>query len=254
MGIVCILTHELSNEESRALLDLKERSASWDFDIWICDDEIKGQKILSENKPLIGYESSKYHLSFHYLALSFDGITEDYARLVYMRAMGIPRIILKTKRYTIREFSLSDLDELFKLYEKPGITDFVEPLFSYDEEKAYQENYIYYIYDMKEYGMWLVTDSTGNIVGRVGLEDKGEYEKLGLSLGYIIAPEYQRTGAAYETCSAILDMAVKNGEKRFYASIDPRNIPSVKLATKLGFKPSNNTDGEKETIFTKIVN
>lgn len=243
MGIVFRLLHDIPKDEQDALLDLKKRSAAWPFEVYICDDEEEGQRILSEGRPLIGYEPPGSRLSFHYLILGFDGVTREYAHLVYDRANGIPREILRTERCIVREFAMPDMDDLFDLYSEPHITDYIEPLYEYEEEKEYEQNYIRYVYDMRDFGMWLVTDKEGNIIGRMGLEDKGDYEESGLGLGYIVSTKWQCRGIAYEVCSAILEYAIGLGEHRFYCLINPENAASVALATKLGFKRTDVEEG-----------
>ena len=58
------------------------------------------------------------------------------------------RNIGETDRCLIRELSLSDLPALYELYDKPGMTDFVEPLYDYETELEYQKAYIENMYGL----------------------------------------------------------------------------------------------------------
>ena len=196
----------------------------------------KGERYISEGTPVIGYETAGRRLPFHYLLTSFDGADEGYIELVYKRFFDIPFVILETDRCIVREIAMSDMDGLYKLYSYPGMTDHVEPLFERHDEEEYERRYITNIYDLFDYGMWMVCDKdTGEIIGRVGLEDKGRYDSDGLSLGYMIRTDMQRRGLGREVCEAVLGYAISKGEKKFYCEIDEGHTPSIELAKSLGF-------------------
>ena len=57
-------------------------------------------------------------------------------------------------------------------------------------------------------------------------------------IGYKIDAAYQNQGFGYEACKAALDVIKKDYDyKQIDARIHPDNIASIKLASKLGFKP-----------------
>lgn len=133
---------------------------------------------------------------------------------VYQRKHRIPWEILRTERCMIRELCMQDIDALYELYDKPGMTDYVEPLYERAQEEEYQRQYIANIYGFYGYGMWLVFDrNTGTLMGRAGLEHRLDEKGEGvLELGYLIAPEYQRQGYGSEVCRGILAWAEKHLE------------------------------------------
>ena len=91
----------------------------------------------------------------------------DYLERVRRRYNHIPWDIGETDRCLIRELSLSDLPALYELYDKPGMTDFVEPLYDYETELEYQKAYIENMYGFYKYGMWLVfSRETGKLIGQ----------------------------------------------------------------------------------------
>lgn len=169
-------------------------------------------------------------------AEGFEEIGLAFLVQVYKRHHGLPWTILETKRCVVKEFSMDYLDDLFVLYAGEGMTDYIEPLYPYEQERAYQEAYIKNMYDFYGYGMWIVCDKiTGKLIGRAGLEHR---EELGsqLELGYAIAVPYQRQGYAKEVCRAILSYADKElGQLSVCCLIEEGNDISENLAKKLGF-------------------
>lgn len=171
------------------------------------------------------------------LVEGFDEIDKNFLLRQYQRFHGIPWTIAVTKRCRVRELVLEDLPALYELYEKPHITDYVEPLFPWEEELEYQKAYIANMYHYYGFGMWLVFEKdTDRLIGRAGLEMREYEEGPGLELGYIIAPEYQRQGYAAEVCGEILRYAAEELEiSEVNCLIEPDNTGSILFAEKLGF-------------------
>lgn len=183
-----------------------------------------------------------------YAVESLTELDIEYLERVRRRYNHIPWDIGVTDRCLIRELSLSDLPALYELYEKPGMTDFVEPLYDYETELEYQKAYIENMYGFYEYGMWLVfLKETGRLIGRAGLEHD--------EMGYMIAPQFQNRGYATEVCRFIIDYARENTDfKELYCRIDERNTASVRLAKKLGFTKSGHIDEDiHASIYRKNI-
>ena len=176
-----------------------------------------------------------------YAVESLAELDIEYLERVRRRYNHIPWDIGETDRCLIRELSLSDLPALYELYDKPGMTDFVEPLYDYETELEYQKAYIENMYGFYEYGMWLVfSKETGNLIGRAGLEHN--------EMGYMIAPEFQNLGYATEVCCFIVDYARKNTDfEELYCRIDEKNVASVRLAKRLGFVRNGQIGTERNT-------
>ena len=171
------------------------------------------------------------------LVEGFEEVDVDFLEKVYQRYHRIPWTILETERCVVRELTLDDMDELFKLYEDGEIDKYTDPLYPYEEEKEFQRAYIENMYRYFGYGLWLVfSKETGELIGRAGLEHREYHEEIELELGYIIGTKYQGQGFATEVCEAILEYAKENtGFERINALIEEGNIASEKLAKKLGF-------------------
>ncbi|MBP8640838.1 MAG: GNAT family N-acetyltransferase [Oscillospiraceae bacterium] len=85
----------------------------------------------------------------------------------------------------------------------------------------------------------------GKLIGDIGLhfmEDTSQVE-----IGSTLSPEFQGKGYAYEAAYAVISYLFTSLSKhRVIASVDPNNLKSIKLLTKLGFR--------KEAHFIKSFN
>ncbi len=157
--------------------------------------------------------------------------------------MDPDKIILKTDRLTLREIRVEDVDRLYEIYEGPGITDFIEPLYEdRDEEIVYTRDYIKYQYGFYGYGLWIVTENdTGRIVGRAGLTNRPGY--LEAELAYVIEKDRQGRGYAKEALKAIVSYA---RDELYLESLNcfviPGNDISIHLCKKLGFEYLEDVD------------
>lgn len=205
--------------------------------IWIVSD--RQQKQIADSLGIASVGEPQ--CGTRYAVESLAELDIDYLERVRRRYNHIPWDIGETDRCLIRELSLSDLPALYELYDKPGMTDFVEPLYDYETELEYQKAYIENMYDFYEYGMWLVfSKETGKLIGRAGLEHN--------EMGYMIAPEFQNLGYATEVCRFIVDYARKNTDfEELYCRIDEKNVASVRLAKRLGFVRNGQIGNERNT-------
>ena len=212
--------------------------------IWIVSN--KQQKQIADSLGIASVGEPQ--CGTRYAVESLAELDIEYLERVRRRYNHIPWDIGETDRCLIRELSLSDLPALYELYDKPGMTDYVEPLYDYETELEYQKAYIENMYGFYEYGMWLVfSKETGKLIGRAGLEHD--------ELGYMIAPELWNQGYATEVCRFIIDYARENTDfEELYCRIDERNEASVRLAKKLGFTNSGHVDEDiHASIYIKNI-
>ena len=74
----------------------------------------------------------------------------------------------------------------------------------------------------------------GTLIGDIGLHFLAPFQ---LELGYSLDPAYQGNGYATEAVRAILVSAFGAWDiHRMTASVDPENMPSVRLLERLGFR------------------
>ncbi len=168
----------------------------------------------------------------------FSEITADFVNKMFERFHEIPWTILETERTVLREMTLEDLDDLYRLYEEEGVAEYIGSLCEdRDEERAFEEAYIRTMYRFFGYGIWLVLDrSSGEIIGRAGVSHREGYDEL--EIGYLLAEHYRHKGIAREVVSAVIEYAGRVlGQERLNAFVDEGNLPSCRLVEGLGFQP-----------------
>lgn len=173
---------------------------------------------------------------------------------VYLRLAGLPWEILQTKRLLVRESTLEDVDEFYRIYSDPSITRYMEDLYEdRDAERAYMQSYIDQIYGFYGYGLWTVLlKESGGIIGRAGLSVREGYEIP--ELGFLIDVSYQGQGYGFEVCAEILKYAQEELEfDKVQALVDERNVISIGLVKKLGFVFRGNVteNGQKYGLYIK---
>ncbi|MBO4338132.1 MAG: GNAT family N-acetyltransferase, partial [Lachnospiraceae bacterium] len=127
-----------------------------------------------------------------------------------------------------------DVPKLYEIYKEPEITRYMEDLYeNMDEEIKYTQDYIKWHYGLYGFGMWIVTDKAGRIIGRAGFDQKEEKEP---HLGFMIRKDMQRQGLAFEVCSALMEYAASHFDVPGIISLThPQNTASASLLKKLGF-------------------
>lgn len=178
-----------------------------------------------------------YWGSAKYVVYEAEDITTEYCERIFARKMHLPAFILETDNYVVREESEEDIENLYKLYDTLSDCEFIEPLYEEEKEREFVRNYIKNMYGFFDYGLWLVYDKkTGNLVGRMGIENRCIDGENVQELGYLVGKAYQHKGIAFEVCSAIKEYAKEYmGIQKLYCCIHIKNIPSIVLIQKLGF-------------------
>lgn len=207
----------------------------------IITDDPKQAEILFENKRYVVILYHEQNRSQDFPAARYgieDLFQVEYKsyREVYQRLAGLPWEILQTDRLLVRESTLEDVDEFYRIYKEPSVTRYMEGLYEdRDEELEYMKAYIDQIYGFYGYGLWtVILKETGQVIGRAGLSVREGYEIP--ELGFLIDVSHQRKGYGYEVCHAILEYAVEELEfEKVQALVDEKNEISAHLLQKLGF-------------------
>ncbi|MFN8400795.1 MAG: GNAT family N-acetyltransferase [Anaerolineales bacterium] len=147
--------------------------------------------------------------------------------------------ILETPRLILRHQVLSDLDDLWALYQNPNITKYI-PDAPRSREEA-QEELEWHMNGHPrhpELGLWAtIHKETGKFIGRCGLlpwEVDGVRE---VEVAYTIAEEYWGQGLASEAAQGILKYGFeKLNLARLVSLIEPGNIGSQRVAEKMGMR------------------
>lgn len=144
---------------------------------------------------------------------------------------------IETERLLLRPLKKSDADPLARIWSDPNVTrymggsrDFNEvcETFEADANSSSQT----------DFDLWPVVEkASGQVVGHCGLIDKevegeGEFE-----LVYVFDTSVWGKGYATEAASAVRDYAFEQlGLQRIIALIDPENIASERVASKVGMQ------------------
>ncbi|WP_378318780.1 GNAT family N-acetyltransferase [Aquimarina celericrescens] len=163
------------------------------------------------------------------------------------------KYLIETERLLLREITLDDKEELFKLYSDPEVQKYTgEPVVESIEEieKAIQTR----ISNYKKYGFgrWATILKNGmHFVGWAGLEYLPEFDEI--DLGYRFLPEYWGSGIATEAADAILAYGFYQLQlKKIIAIAMTENNASIRVMQKIGMefdKFAPYEAGSKEAIW-----
>ncbi len=196
-----------------------------------CEYKRKGVAVLvylhEGNKEQI-FSQNRYFIE------GFEDVDTTYFTRIYQREKKLPWVIGETDRLIIREMTPEDTEALYRLYEDKSVVEFMEDLPpDKEEEREYIADYIEKVYGFFGFGMWLVElKNIGEIIGRVGFQNYEEEDLV--ELGFMIAPEYQHQGYAYEACvAAIAYMREEFPEYKLMARCKNANNRAIELCQRL---------------------
>lgn len=166
-------------------------------------------------------------------------------------------IILETPRLILRHQVLDDLDALWTLYCDPEITKYIPDAPRSREEAQEELEWHRNGHPRRpELGLWAtVHKETGKFIGRCGLlpwEIDGQSE---VEVAYTLAKEYQGQGLGSEAALAILNYGFDTLKlSRLICLIDPENIPSQKVAEKIGMQFEKESRDEYGAFWVYSIN
>ncbi len=248
-GIKAVISEDAQEVESS--FDQEKRKTA----LVITDSGEITSRLLGEDFYVVGHrhdrnESEEFE-GAKYVFGDIDDIDFDSFVKVYQRYSGEPWEILRTDRLLVRETTLEDVDEFYRLYADPSMTRFMEGLFDDPEdEKRYQRDYIEKVYGLMGFGVWTLERlSDGAVIGRAGFSVRNGFDEV--ELGFLVGKEYQRQGYATEACRAILDYGRDIlGFDKVQTLVKEENVVSIHLCERLGFKKVGDVDVE-ENIYGK---
>jgi len=147
-----------------------------------------------------------------------------------------------TSRLRFREMTAADLDLMAGLLGDPHVMRF------YPEPKTQQEAMRWIDWNQANYaehgyGLWIIETHLGDFVGDCGLTWQTVDDQRFLEVGYHTARHLQGRGYATEAARACLDLATGPiGESHVVAIINPENMPSRRVAEKLGMRVERETE------------
>ncbi len=229
----------IAPEKEKEMILAHDLGGEWDQ--WIVAVCMAQEHIdrMQENKiAAIGFEKpGQPWLSCDYIVQSLDAVEEKDLEEAFCRCHGLPLTVIRTERTILREFAMSDLDSLIRLYSEPNMTDYMDGIYPKDQEKEYEKAYIDTGYRFFGYGMWVVIDKeTAELIGRAGVENSELCHEAEAELGYAVSEKFRGKGIATEVCTAILEYCFEElSMERIFARVDPENKPSKRVLMKLGF-------------------
>ena len=221
-----------------------------------CIDMGEGREIIINDKDMLKPDGildipdiglgEAYRGKASYVVYDEEDIDDDLLELVCARKYNEPLVISETGKFIIREMTVGDLPHLYELYQTLSDCPYVEPLYEYEDEKAFTIKYIENMYGFFGYGLWLVLDKkTGELVARAGIENRSIDGQNCQELGYLVKKSWQGKHVAWEVMNHIVDIAKDRfGLEELYICTEKTNNPSIQLALKLGFTLyAGDTDG-----------
>lgn len=143
--------------------------------------------------------------------------------------------ILETPRLYLRELRPDDQAELSKVLSDPVSMQYYPHPFSAEEVRCWILKNIDR-YHSPGFGLWaVILKDSDTFVGDCGITLQNIDGELLPEIGYHILPEYQRHGFAAEAALACKEYACSVlGFERVYAYFASGNIPSQRVAAKIG--------------------
>ena len=121
-----------------------------------CIDMGKGREIIINDKDMLKPDGileipdiglgEAYRGKASYVVYDEEDIDDDMLELVCARKYNEPFVISETGKFIIREMTVGDLPHLYELYQTLSDCPYVEPLYEYEDEKAFTIKYIENMY------------------------------------------------------------------------------------------------------------
>jgi len=148
-----------------------------------------------------------------------------------------------TQRLAFREMTASDLDAMADLLGDPEVMAFYPRPKSRAEALGWIE-WNQRLYRERGFGLWAIElRDTGAFVGDCGLTPQEVDGMPEVEVGYHVRRLLQGRGYATEAAAASRDYARDVlGLGRLIAIIDPRNVPSQRVAKRIGLGLEKETD------------
>lgn len=202
-------------------------------------DNISFHNFFLENSAKVSSTSLWNLQKLPYLFEGINTLDAKAIHLVYSRFYQLPVTILETKRLALREWSLKDLPVLKKLYNHASFNPSILcPWDSEENAEQWLNSYISAAYNFFNYGLWCIEKKdTKEIIGQFGIEYKERNNRDYHELQYMLFPQFQNNGYAFEIGQAVCFYAKKELElSELSLFILPENKSSLRLAKKLNFQ------------------
>lgn len=157
--------------------------------------------------------------------------------------------MIETERLTLRPLAASDTEAFVELHADPEVNRFVgaySPQQALDRLTGIERQWV-----ERGHGLCAVElRSTGEFIGRSGLQYWQQFDEV--EVGWTFRAEHWGHGYATEAARACLDWGFATLDADYFiALIRPGNVPSVKVAERLGFAPrrQEEVNGNPVTVY-----
>lgn len=152
--------------------------------------------------------------------------------------MAAPIVSLTTERLLLRTLAPADAPRLFAYRRDPEVARYQN--FAPGTEEEARAFIALHTRHFDREGTWhqlgIFLPGAQELIGDAGLHFLGP-ENAQAEIGYTIAPRHQRRGYGAEAVTRLVDFVFRDLRKhRLIASLDPANLPSVKLLERVGFR------------------
>ncbi|WP_010676642.1 GNAT family N-acetyltransferase [Bacillus timonensis] len=145
-------------------------------------------------------------------------------------------LLLKTERLYLRQYGQEDIYSLHSIFSDPETMKYYPAPFSEEQTKNWIiKNQKRYIED--GFGLWAVClKETNELIGDCGLVTQNVDGQFEVEIGYHINKKYWSKGYASEAAEGCKEYGFYQlGFTKLISIIDPRNLPSIRVAEKIGF-------------------
>jgi RimJ/RimL family protein N-acetyltransferase len=162
-------------------------------------------------------------------------VGEDEHARVASALSGVGGVPADTERLAFRQMTAADLDDMAALLGDPTVMRYYPRPKDRDEALAWID-WNRRLYRDRGFGLWLLTlRSSGTFVGDCGLTPQEIEGTVDIEVGYRVRADLQGHGYATEAAIACRDYARDVlGVRRLIAIIHPDNVPSQRVAEKIG--------------------
>ncbi len=164
--------------------------------------------------------------------------------------------VMTTQRLILREIADADLDPLAALFGDEEVMRYYPQPMSRSEAQSWIE-WNQRLYRSHGFGLWaMVLRDTGEFAGDCGLTPQYVDGIKEIEVGYHVRTCFQGHGYATEAAAAARDFARDRlFLSRLIAIINPANVPSQRVAGKIGLTPEKRTTvfGREQIIYAAAI-
>lgn len=161
--------------------------------------------------------------------------------------------ILETERLVLRQMTMDDVDALMDIFSDPEAMRYYPSTKSRDEAEGWVR-WVQHSYEENGFGLWAaILMETGEFTGQCGLMPQQVEGHREVEIGYLFLRRFWGRGLATEAAYAARSYGFRRlGLDRLVSLIDPANVPSKRVAERVGmeFEKQVNWHGKRICLFS----